>query len=89
GNWDLTYAGSCFDRRVDTLADYSYFTVAYDQMYADYTDFVDSLGHPIDPTQTIHTRDKDTKTSHELRISSPSEDALRLTAGLFLQRQTD
>ena len=89
GNWDLTYAGSYFDRRVDTLADYSYFTVAYDQMYADYTDFVDNLGHALAPTQTIHTHDKYTKTSHELRISSPSEDSLRLTAGLFMQRQTN
>jgi outer membrane receptor protein involved in Fe transport len=89
GNWDVTYAGSYYDRRVDTFADYSYFSVAYDRMYADYTDFVDSLGHAIDPTQVIHTHDKYTKMSHELRISSPASDRLRLTAGLFLQRQTN
>jgi outer membrane receptor protein involved in Fe transport len=89
GNWDLTYAGSYLDRRVDAVADYSYFSVAYDRMYADYTDFVDSLGHAIDPTQIIHTHDKYTKMSHELRINSPATDRLRLTAGLFYQRQTD
>ena len=88
-NWDLTYAGSYFERWVDTTADYSYFTVAYDQMYSDYTDFADSHGNPIDPTQIFHSHDKYTKLSQELRISSPASDRLRLTAGLFYQRQTD
>ena len=89
GNWDVTYAGSYFEREVDTVADYSYFTVAYDQTYADYTDFATANGTPLDPTQILHTHDHYTKTSHELRISSPSDSRLRVTAGLFLQRQTD
>ena len=95
-DWDITYSGSYFERWVDNTADYSYFVVAYDNLatsdpadYAGYTYLKDALGHDIDPTQTIHTNDKYTKMSHELRINSPSTSRLRLTAGLFYQRQTN
>lgn len=90
GNFDLTYAGGYFDRTVDNVSDYSYYTVAY---YAaagpSYTSFIDANGNNIDPTQFVHGNDKYTKQSHELRISSPSDDRFRFTAGLFYQRQTD
>ena len=87
-NWDITYSGSYFDRRQDITADYSYFTVAYDQLYTDYTYFSHN-GTAIDPSQTYHSHDKYTKFSQELRISSPGHDRFRVTAGLFMQRQTD
>ncbi len=104
-DWDLTYSGSYFERWTDNTADYSYFSVAYDNLsqlaalpannpsytasYAGYSYLKDSLGHDIDPTQTVHAHDKYSKMSHELRISSPATDRARLTAGLFFQRQTD
>ncbi len=95
-DWDVTYAGSYFERRNDNIADYSYFTVAYDNFakgdpadYAGYTYLKDALGHDIDPTQVVHTHDKYTKASHELRISSPGSNPWRLTVGAFMQRQTD
>ncbi|HZV09190.1 MAG TPA: TonB-dependent receptor, partial [Novosphingobium sp.] len=88
-DWDVTYSGSYFDRRVDTVADYSYYTVAYDQLYPDYTHFTDANGKAIDPTQVVDTYNKYTKFSQELRISSPAHNPWRLTAGLFMQRQTD
>ena len=88
GNWDLTYSGSYFHRNVDNVADYSYFTVAYDT-YTDYNYLVDGAGNDIDPTQTIHGNDRYKKMAHELRVSSPSSERLRLTAGLFMQRQVD
>jgi outer membrane receptor protein involved in Fe transport len=95
-DWDVTYAGSYFDRRNDNIADYSYFSVAYDNFaksdpadYAGYTYLKDSLGHDIDPTQVVHTHDSYTKFGQELRLSSPSQNAWRLTAGAFMQRQTN
>jgi iron complex outermembrane receptor protein len=88
GNWDVTYAGSYFDRKVDLTQDYSYFSVAYDGV-TDYNYYKDAAGKDIDPTQTYHTNDHYTKMSHELRVSSPRQDPLRATVGLFLQRQTD
>ncbi len=87
-NWDVTYSGSYFHRTVDNVADYSYFTVAYDT-YPDYNYLLDAAGNDIDPTQSVRGFDKYTKMAHELRISSPAEDRLRITAGVFMQRQVD
>lgn len=87
-NWDVTYSGSYLDRKVDTVADYSYFTVVYDSV-PDYNYALDALGNDLDPTQIIRSRDTYTKQAHELRVSSPSEDRFRLTAGMYFQRQTN
>ncbi len=88
-DWDITYSGGYFERKVDNQADYSYYSVAYDTYgyYATY--YPDANGNPIDPTQNSVLGDKYTKMTHELRISSPTENPFRLTAGLFLQHQTD
>ncbi len=87
-DWDVTYSGSYFQRHIDNFTDYSYFSVAYDT-YADYNYYKDAMGNDLDPTQIVHGHDNYTKQSHELRVSSPAENPLRLTAGMFLQRQTD
>jgi iron complex outermembrane recepter protein len=92
-NWDVVYAGGWFERKVDNLVDYSQYTIAYDAQaiatsYA-YTRFADTNGNLIDPTQYTSNKDKYTKMTHELRVSSPAEYRLRGTAGLFYQRQTD
>lgn len=88
-DWDITYSGGYFERRTDNLSDYSYYTVAYDSYgyYATY--FPRAAGGYLDPTQRQVLRDDYTKLTQELRISSPSDRSLRLTAGLFLQHQTD
>ncbi|HLZ78645.1 MAG TPA: TonB-dependent receptor [Sphingomonas sp.] len=88
-DWDVTYSGSYFNRTVDNVQDYSYFSVAYDATYNYYNFYKDALGNDIDPTQTYHAHDTYTKQSHEFRISSPVENRWRLTAGMFLQRQTN
>ena len=95
-DWDMTYNGAYLSRRVDNILDYSYFTVAYDQLaasapasYAGYTYLKDSLGNDIDPTQLVHTFDQYLKQSHELRFSSPADRPWRLTAGGYMQRQID
>ncbi len=93
-NWDLNYTGGWFQRRIDNLVDYSQYSIAYDaqaitNQYA-YTRFIDASGHLLDrPVQYTQNTDKYTKQSHEFRVSSPAEDRLRATAGLFYQRQTD
>ncbi len=89
GNWDLTYAGGYFDRRVENQADYSEYSVAYDSFQGYYyTSFPTTTGF-LDPTQLVHNHDDYTKQSHELRIATPSGDRFKLVAGLFYQRQTD
>ncbi len=88
-NWDVTYSGSYFQRTIDNTQDYSYFSVAYGDIRTDYNYYKDSAGNDLDPTQIYHAHDRYTKMSHELRVSSPKEERLRLTAGLYMQRQTD
>jgi iron complex outermembrane receptor protein len=92
-NWDVTYAGGWFERKVDNLVDYSQYAIAYDALAIatgyHYTRFADNAGNLIDPTQYTSNKDKYTKMTHEIRVSSPADYRLRGTAGLFYQRQTD
>ena len=86
GDFDLTYAGA-FMRRADTghsdYTDYSYF---YDVL-AGYYIYNDNGTLFHNPSQGILSRDRYTKESHELRITSPEQNRFRFIAGLFYQRQ--
>jgi len=86
-DWDLIYAGSYFQRTADLTQDYSYYSVAYDY-YTNYNYLKDAAGHDINPTQIFHSHYFYKKQSDEVRVNSPSDDRLRITAGLFFQRQS-
>lgn len=89
-NFDLVYSASYFDRRVESSVDYSYYSVVYDDFQgSNYTNFPDGSGGFLDPSQSASFIDDYSKQTHELRVTSPAEDRLRFTAGLFYQRQTD
>ena len=88
GNFDVTYAGAYLDRKDETRSDYVDYSYYYDSCCLYGTYIFDEAGTYIDPTQYILGKDKYTKQSHELRISSPAENRLRFVAGLFTQRQT-
>jgi hypothetical protein len=92
-DWDVTYAGGYFERHVNNQTDYSYYTVAYDggshQGSFYYTYFPTGDGGFLDPTTQQVLADRYTKMTHELRVSSPAKEPVRLTAGLFFERQTD
>jgi iron complex outermembrane recepter protein len=89
GDWDIVYAGGYFGRKVDNQQDYSYYTVAYDQLLGSYyTNFTTATGF-INPTQTQLLRDRYTKLSNELRLNSPADKRFRVTFGGFQQRQRD
>ncbi|HEY2481739.1 MAG TPA: TonB-dependent receptor [Caulobacteraceae bacterium] len=89
GRFDLTYAGGYFHRWVDSLSDYTDYSVAYDQAsgYGAYWTGQDGL--PLaNPSQFIVGRDRYEKGSNELRIASPATDRFRVIAGLFQERQS-
>jgi len=88
-DWDVTYAGGYFQRRIDNKPDYSYYSVAYDTYGYYATFFQRPDGTFLDPTQNAILGDKYTKQTHELRVNSPTDKPFRLTAGLFVQVQTD
>jgi iron complex outermembrane receptor protein len=85
-NFDITYAGAYLKRNADTQSDYTDYSAAYDAAYGSY--FVDNGGGLINPSQHINGKDRYTKESHELRISSPKELRIRAIAGVFYERQT-
>src|SRR5207342_2853763 len=85
GNFDLTYAYAHLKRNDDVDSDYNDYGFWYDTLYS-YSAYNDN-GDFINPSQYIQGKDRYKKDSHELRLSSPSEDRLRLTAGLFWETQ--
>ena len=94
-NFDVVYAGSYLKRKDSMNLDYVDYSFYYDAYY-DNEDgtfccggyIVDDAGEYVDPTQYIVGKDKYTKYSHELRISSAGDSRFRYVAGLFMQQQT-
>ena len=87
-NLDVVYAGAHMRRWVDTDQDYSDYSYFYDTLfgYGAYT--TDDAGAFINTSQYIQGKDAYRKTSHELRIASPTENRFKVVAGLYYQRQT-
>jgi outer membrane receptor protein involved in Fe transport len=89
GNFDLTYSGGYFNRSLDTLSDYTDYSIAYDQYYGSGVFWQGANGKPLPtPQEEIIGRDRFEKGSNELRIASPATDRFRFIAGLFQERQT-
>lgn len=88
GNWDVLYSGGYMHRKIVTAADYSYYTVVYDAT-PDANYFKTAAGQDIDPTQWYTATQTMTKQTHEFRVTSPGSMPFRLTAGLFMQRQSN
>ena len=86
GTWDVLYSGGYLARKINSAADYSYYTVAYTNLPG-YTRFTDSSGNQIDPTQQFSVSQKLSKHNEELRINSPASSVVRVTAGLFFEEQ--
>ncbi|MEW5685964.1 MAG: TonB-dependent receptor [Pseudomonadota bacterium] len=87
-NLDVLYAGAHMRRWIDTDSDYSDYSYFYDTLfgYGAYT--TDDAGNFINTSQYIQGRDYFKKTSHELRVASPTENRFKVVAGLFYQKQT-
>jgi len=87
-NLDVLYAGAHMRRWIDSDSDYSDYSFFYDTLfgYGAYT--TDDAGNFINTSQFIRARDYFKKTSHELRVASPTENRFKVVAGLFYQKQT-
>jgi iron complex outermembrane recepter protein len=87
GSFDVNYTYSHLRRDVDSDADYSdyYWYDTSPLYYGAY--FTDDAGALIPPAQAIHAKDGYTKTSNELRLTSPKENRWRFVGGLFWQQQ--
>ncbi len=87
-DFDVTYAGGYFNRWLNSQTDYTDYSFFYDTLFGSGAYITNAAGNVIDPSQHIVGTDKFSKNSQELRISSPSTDRLRFTAGLFYEHQT-
>jgi outer membrane receptor protein involved in Fe transport len=93
--FDVTYAGAYMKRPRYTTSDYTDYTDAYDVYYQsigyegilDYANYSDNAGNQINPRQHITGTDKFEKTSHELRVATPSDRPVRALIGAFYQDQ--
>ena len=87
-NLDLVYAGAYMRRWIDSESDYSDYAYFYDTLYGYGAYWTDDTGNPNDISQYIQGKDYFTKQSHEFRVSTPADERLRVTMGLFYQKQT-
>ena len=87
GNFDIVYAFAHLNRDDHVDSDYSDYSYWYDVCCAYGSYLHDNNGNLIDPTQFIHGRDNYTKSSNELRVSSPKDWRFRFTVGLFDEQQ--
>jgi iron complex outermembrane recepter protein len=89
GRYDLTYSGGYFSRAIDSLSDYTDYSIAYDYAFGSGAFWQNAAGVPLaNPAEEIVGRDRFDKQSHELRIASPATDKVHFVAGLFTERQT-
>jgi iron complex outermembrane receptor protein len=86
-DFDLVYSGAWLNRNTHEAEDYTDYSLFYDQAYQTGLSNKDNAGNLINPAQWIIGRDRYTKLSNELRVSSPQTWPVRFTAGLFQERQ--
>jgi iron complex outermembrane receptor protein len=85
-NFDIVYAGAYLDRDDWVDADYSDYSYFYDQCCGYGSYWGDDTGTPLaDPSQFITGSDKYKRTTHELRIASPTDNRFRIVGGVFYQ----
>ncbi len=90
GNFDVVYSGNYLSRDVEGSADYSDYSFWYDNLY--YTGyfarlFVDNAGNQLNPDAAFENYDYYTKTSHEVRVTTPQDKRVRGLLGFFYQKQ--
>ena len=90
GNLDVVYSGNYISRDSDGAFDYSDYSYWYDNAYTSGFFgllFFDNDGNQLNPDAAYFKDDYYTKTSHELRISTPQDNRVRGLLGFFYQKQ--
>ncbi len=88
--FDVVYSGNYLSRDVDGSFDYADYSFYYDNLYTTgYFSrlFLDNDGNQINPDAAFSNDDQYTKTSHEIRVSTPQDKRVRGLLGFFYQKQ--
>jgi len=93
-NFDIVYSGNYLNREDDGSTDYSDYSYFYDLAWSTgpYAGtfanlFVDNDGNYLNRAHAYTADDYYTKTSHEVRVSSPQDKRVRGLLGFFYQKQ--
>jgi iron complex outermembrane recepter protein len=86
-NFDIVYADGYMKRTSHTVADYSDYSEFYDRVNGSGANWVGNSGNPIMPQEFVIGGGDFEKWSHELRVSTPADEPVKATVGLFIQRQ--
>ena len=90
GGLDIVYSGNYLDRDQEGAFDYSDYSFFYDNLYTTgyfARLFVDNAGNQLNPDAAFENQDYYSKTSHEIRISTPQDKRVRGLLGFFYQKQ--
>ena len=94
GNLDVVYSGNYLTRDVESSFDYSDYSYWYDDLYSTGTTagffarlFVDNDGNYLNRAHSFEGDDHYNKTSHEIRINTPTDNRVRGLLGFFYQKQ--
>jgi iron complex outermembrane recepter protein len=92
-DFDIVYAGAFMKRNLQSVADYSDYSYFYDKIDGYGASWTGSPtagtsgGSPIMPQELVVSNSSFQKFSHELRVSTPQDQPVKATVGLFIQRQ--
>ncbi|HEY1891011.1 MAG TPA: TonB-dependent receptor [Steroidobacteraceae bacterium] len=86
-DFDIVYAGGYVKRNQHEVADYSDYAEFYDKMNGSGAYYTGNSGNPIMPQQFVIGGGDFEMWSQELRVTTPVDEPVRATAGVFLERQ--
>ena len=91
-DFDIVYSGGWLVRNTHSINDYSDYSYFYDKYFGSGANWLSGAGvkgvsAEIEPQEFVITNGHYTKWSNELRVSTPQQYAVKLTAGVFAQRQ--
>ena len=86
-DFDLVYAGSYVKRNQHSVADYSDYAEFYDKVSGSGAYYVGNDGKPIMPQQFVIGAGDFEMWSQELRVTTPLDEPVHATAGVFMERQ--
>ncbi|MGA9366711.1 MAG: TonB-dependent receptor, partial [Steroidobacteraceae bacterium] len=86
-DFDIVYAGGYVKRNQHSVADYSDYSEFYDKMTTYGSTYVGNNGKPIMPQQFVIGAGDFEMWSQELRVTTPVDEPVHATAGVFMERQ--
>ncbi|HEX4268262.1 MAG TPA: TonB-dependent receptor [Steroidobacteraceae bacterium] len=86
-DFDIVYAGGYVKRNQHSVADYADYSEFYDKVNGSGAYYVGNSGQPIMPQQFVLGGGDFEMWSQELRVTTPLDEPVHGTAGVFLQRQ--